>query len=127
VPPAQRKLVTDHDAFAYFAKRYGLEIVGAVIPSQTTQAQPSAKDLSDLAETIERENVRAVFPESSLSPDLAEAIARQTGASAEFTLYGDTLGPAGSDGATYLEMEAANADAVVRGLTGGERGCRAGP
>ena len=42
--PAQRKLVTDHDAFNYFAKRYGIDVVGAVIPSQTTQAQPSAGD-----------------------------------------------------------------------------------
>ena len=51
VPAARRKLVTDHDAFGYFAHRYGIEVVGAVIPSQTTQAQPSAKDLSELAQT----------------------------------------------------------------------------
>jgi ABC-type Zn uptake system ZnuABC Zn-binding protein ZnuA/ABC-type Mn2+/Zn2+ transport system permease subunit len=127
IPAGERKLVTDHDAFGYFAARYGIEIVGAVIPSQTTQAQPSAKDLSELAETIEEEDVKAVFPESSLSPQVAEAIARQTGASAGYTLYGDTLGPEGSSGATYLAMEEANADAVVRGLTGGRRGCRARP
>ena len=42
-PGAERKLVTDHDAFGYFAKRYGITVVGAVIPSQTTQAQPSAR------------------------------------------------------------------------------------
>ena len=48
----------------------------------------------------------AIFPESSLSPKLAEAIARQTGASADHTLYGDSLGPEGSPGATYLGMEA---------------------
>lgn len=124
VPAPRRKLVTDHDAFNYFANRYGLEIVGAVIPSQTTQAQPSAKELSELADTIEAEGVRAVFPESSVSSKVAEAIADQTGASAEYTLYGDTLGPEGSDGATYIRMEEANADAVVRGLTGGERGCQ---
>ncbi|MGB7686217.1 MAG: zinc ABC transporter substrate-binding protein [Solirubrobacterales bacterium] len=123
VPPARRKLVTDHDAFGYFANRYGIEVVGAVIPSQTTQAQASAKDLSALAQTIEAENVTAVFPESSVSADVVEAIARQTGASAEYTLYGDTLGPEGSDGDTYLRMEQANADAVVRGFTGGTRGC----
>jgi ABC-type Zn uptake system ZnuABC Zn-binding protein ZnuA len=127
VPAAQRKLVTDHDAFNYFAERYGIEVVGAVIPSQTTQAQPSAKDLSELADTIEAEDVRAVFAESSLSPKLAQAIADQTGASAEYTLYGDTLGPEGSDGATYLGMEEANADAVLRGFTGGQRGCRLNP
>jgi zinc/manganese transport system substrate-binding protein len=127
VPRSERKLVTDHDAFGYFANRYGIEVVGAVIPSQTTQAQPSAKDLSDLIGLIEREKVKAVFPESSLSPKVAEAIARQTGASAEYTLYGDTLGPAGSDGATYLSMEAANTDAMVRGFTGGRRGCALSP
>ena len=48
VPPAQRKLVTDHDAFGYFAHRYGITVVGAVIPSQTTQAQPSAGDVARL-------------------------------------------------------------------------------
>jgi ABC-type Zn uptake system ZnuABC Zn-binding protein ZnuA/ABC-type Mn2+/Zn2+ transport system permease subunit len=127
VPAAQRKLVTDHDAFNYFANRYGIEVVGAVIPSQTTQAQPSAKDLSELAETIEREDVEAVFPESSLSSKVATVIASQTGASAGYTLYGDTLGPEGSDGATYLAMEEANADAVVHGFTGGQRGCRVSP
>jgi ABC-type Zn uptake system ZnuABC Zn-binding protein ZnuA/ABC-type Mn2+/Zn2+ transport system permease subunit len=127
VPAADRKLVTDHDAFGYFARRYGIKVVGAVIPSQTTQAQPSAKDVSELVDLIEREGVRAIFPESSLSGRVADAIARQTGASTEYTLYGDTLGPAGSDGETYLEMEAANADAIVRGLTGGKRGCRLKP
>jgi zinc/manganese transport system substrate-binding protein len=125
VPASRRKLVTDHDAFGYFAGRYGIEVAGAVIPSQTTQAQASAKDLSALAALIEREHVEAIFPESSLSPKVAEAIASQTGASASYTLYGDTLGPAGSDGATYLRMEAANADAMVRGFTGGRRGCSA--
>ena len=123
VPPSERKLVTDHDAFNYFAARYGIEVVGAVIPSQTTHAQPSAKDLSELAGVIEREHVKAVFPESSIGPKVAEAIARQTGASSDHTLYGDTLGPADSPGGTYLGMEKANADAIVRGFTGGERGC----
>jgi ABC-type Zn uptake system ZnuABC Zn-binding protein ZnuA/ABC-type Mn2+/Zn2+ transport system permease subunit len=127
VPAPRRKLVTDHDAFGYFAQRYGIEVVGAVIPSQTTQAQPSAKDLSALAVLIEREGVEAIFPESSLSPKVADAIAEQTGASSDHTLYGDTLGPSDSDGATYLQMEAANADSMVRGFTGGRRGCSLNP
>jgi zinc/manganese transport system substrate-binding protein len=124
IPAGRRKLVTDHDAFGYFADRYGIEVVGAVIPSQTTQAQPSAKDLSALAGLIERERVEAIFPESSLSAGVAEAIADQTGASADYSLYGDTLGPEGSDGATYLDMEAANANSMARGFSGGRRGCR---
>lgn len=126
VPASRRKLVTDHDAFGYFAERYGVDVVGAVIPSQATQAQPSAKDLSALAGLIERDGVEAVFPESSLSPKVAETIAAQTGATAEYRLYGDTLGPTGSDGATYVQMEAANADSMVRGFTGGRRGCEIG-
>jgi ABC-type Zn uptake system ZnuABC Zn-binding protein ZnuA/ABC-type Mn2+/Zn2+ transport system permease subunit len=127
VPRSRRKLVTDHDAVGYFADRYGIDVVGAVIPSQTTRAQPSAQDLSTLADLIEREGVVAIFPESGLSADVAEAIAEQTGITAEYELYGDTLGPAGSDGATYLEMEAANADSMVRGFSGGRRGCPLSP
>jgi ABC-type Zn uptake system ZnuABC Zn-binding protein ZnuA len=123
VPVAERKLVTDHDAFGYFAKRYDIDVVGAVIPSQTTQAQPSAGDLAKLTTVIRREGVKAIFPESSINPKLAKAIAHETGASADHTLYGDTLGPAGSRGATYLSMEVANADAMVRGFTGGAKGC----
>jgi zinc/manganese transport system substrate-binding protein len=126
IPSSDRKLVTDHDAFGYFAKRYGIHVVGAVIPSQTTQAQPSAKDVSDLVALIKREGVAAVFPESSLNPKLAQTIASQTGASSDFTLYGDTLGPSDSDGDTYLHMEAANADAMVHGFTDGARGCSIG-
>ena len=124
VPVAQRKLVTDHDAFGYFARRYGIEVVGAVIPAQTTQAQPSAGELAELADTVKRERVKAVFPESSVNPKLARAIAQQTGASAQYTLYGDTLGPRNSDGPTYLTSELHNADAMVRGFTDGARGCQ---
>ena len=123
VPQAQRKLVTDHDAFGYFADRYGITVVGAVIPSQTTQAQPSAGETAKLIALIRKEGVKAVFPESSLNAKLAQTIARETGASANYTLYGDTLGPAGSSGATYLSMEQANADAMTRGFTGGRSSC----
>jgi ABC-type Zn uptake system ZnuABC Zn-binding protein ZnuA len=123
IPPAQRKLVTDHDAFNYFARRYGLQVVGAVIPSQTTQAQASAGDVAALVRTIRREHVRAVFPETSVNRKLAETIARASGASADLELYGDTLGPSGSRGATYLGMEQANADAIVKGLSGGASRC----
>jgi zinc/manganese transport system substrate-binding protein len=126
VPADRRKLVTDHDAFNYFAKRYGIQVVGAIIPSQTTQAQASAGEISRLAEEIRREHVRAIFPESSINPDVAHALARETGATSDLTLYGDTLGPAGSHGATYLTMEQANANEMMRGFTGGRRGCRIG-
>ena len=67
--------------------------------------------------------MKAIFPESSINPGVVQALARETGARADFELYGDTLGPEGSPAETYLRMEAANADAMVRGFTGGARGC----
>ena len=123
VPTSERKLVTDHDAFGYFAKRYRIDVIGAVLPSQTTQAQPSARDTARLIALIKREHVKAVFPESSLNAKLAGTIAHETGAAAGRTLYGDTLGPEGSAGSTYLSMEAANARALAAGLTGGRLRC----
>jgi ABC-type Zn uptake system ZnuABC Zn-binding protein ZnuA len=123
VPEDQRKLVTDHDAFNYFADHYGIKVVGAIIPSQSTEAQPSASETADLILLIKSENVKAIFPESSINPNLAQTIARETGASSGYTLYGDSLGPQGSDADTYLKMEAANADQMVRGFTGGQETC----
>jgi len=124
IPADQRKLVTSHDAFNYFAQRYGLDVIGAVIPSQTTQAQPSAGDVARLVRLVREEHVQAIFPESSVNPRLADALAQQTGATADKTLYGDTLGPEGSDADTYLTMEQANANAMVEGFTGGRHHCR---
>jgi ABC-type Zn uptake system ZnuABC Zn-binding protein ZnuA len=123
VPAGQRKLVTDHDAFNYFARRYRIQVIGAVIPSQSTQAQPSAGSVARLTRTIRREHVSAIFPETSVNPRLARAIARQTGATSDNSLYGDTLGPKDSPGATYLTMERANANAIVRGFTAGAQTC----
>src|SRR5215204_2676934 len=66
IPPARRKLVTSHDALGYYAHRYGLEVIGTVIPSLSTEAQPSAGDTTELIDTIHREGVKAVFAESSV-------------------------------------------------------------
>ena len=123
VPAAQRKLVTSHDAFNYFARRYGIRVIGAVIPSQSTAAETSAGDVARLVSQVRREHVRAIFLERSVNPKLARAVAAQTGAIGNLQLYGDTLGPTGSTGSTYLGMERANADAMMRGFTGARRGC----
>jgi zinc/manganese transport system substrate-binding protein len=123
VPASQRKLVTSHDAFNYFAHRYGITVVGAIIPSQSTAAEPSAGDIARLVKQVRSEHVRAIFLESSVNSKLAKAVAAQTGVIGNLELYGDTLGPAGSRGATYLGVEQANADAMMRGFTGGKRGC----
>jgi ABC-type Zn uptake system ZnuABC Zn-binding protein ZnuA len=123
IPPGQRKLVTTHDALGYYAARYGLEIVGAVIPSLSTQAQPSAGEVDELIDTIRREGVKAIFAESSVNPKVEEAIADEAGATVGKALWADALGPAGSDGDTYLKSIAANTRAIASGLTGGAVGC----
>jgi ABC-type Zn uptake system ZnuABC Zn-binding protein ZnuA/ABC-type Mn2+/Zn2+ transport system permease subunit len=123
VPKPERELVTDHDAFNYFAARYGIRVVGAIIPSQTSQAQPSAGETARLIALVKREHVHAVFPESSINPRLARAVARETGARSDLVLYGDTLGPEGSPGATYVGMEETNATRMAAGFSGGEVAC----
>jgi ABC-type Zn uptake system ZnuABC Zn-binding protein ZnuA len=124
VPPGKRKIVTTHDALGYLARRYGIEVVGAVIPSLSTQAQASAGDVQRLVEQIRREGVEAVFPESSVNPDIEKAIAREAGARIGDSLYADSLGPAGSRGETYAGAFAADAAALVRGMSGGRVDCR---
>jgi ABC-type Zn uptake system ZnuABC Zn-binding protein ZnuA len=125
VPPAKRKIVTTHDALGYFARRYGVEVVGAVIPSLSTQAQASAGDVQRLVEQIRREGVEAVFPESSVNPDIERAIAREAGARIGDSLYADSLGPKGSPGETYAGALASDAAALVRGMSGGRVNCDA--
>ena len=124
IPPAQRKLVTTHDALGYYADRYDIELVGALIPSRSTAAQPSAGDTEELVDQIERENVEAIFPESSIDPKLERAVARETGAIVGEPLWADTLGPERSGGATYVESIQSNTAALVKGLTGGSKQCR---
>lgn len=116
VPASSRKIVTDHDAFAYFAKHFGIEVVGTVIPSLSTAAEPAAKDVVALTETIRRENVRTVFPESSVDPRLERAIAEEAGATLGDPLFADTLGPAGTAAGTYLGMMRSNMDAIIAGI-----------
>lgn len=121
IPPKHRELVTNHDAFGYYLARYHLRYVGSVIPSFDTSAQLSARGIADLVAKIKRTGTPAVFSETSLQPKAATAIARQAGVRVEAgpdSLYGDTLGPAGSPGATYLGMERHNTNVIVSALTG---------
>lgn len=123
IPAEQRKLVTTHDAYGYFAARYDIEVIGAVIPSLSSQARPSAGDTADLVRQIRGEGVATVFPESALNPRLERAIAREAGAEVGDALYADSLGREDSEGGTYLGALAHDADALARGFSGSERGC----
>jgi zinc/manganese transport system substrate-binding protein len=123
VPPGKRKLVTTHDSLGYFAERYDVDVIGAVIPSLSTQAQPSAKDVEALVEQIEDEGVEAIFPEAAVSQRLERAISRESGAEVGRELWTDTLGDEGSGAATYVDAMRANAGALAEGMSGGRVSC----
>jgi ABC-type Zn uptake system ZnuABC Zn-binding protein ZnuA len=118
---ANKKLVTNHDAFGYYIDRYGLQFVGSIIPSFDTSAELSGRDIRDLVAKIKATKVKAVFSETSLPPRTAETIANEAGVKVvegEDALYGDSLGPAGSDGDTYLKMVRHNTRTIVSNLSG---------
>src|SRR4051794_18753896 len=123
LPPSQRKLVTSHDALGYYAARYGFQVVGAAIPSLSTQAQPSGRQTQKLVDQIKRLHVAAIFPESSLNPKLEEAIGRDAGAKVGGALWADALGPKGSSGATYVGSLTANTETIVSALSSGKVNC----
>ncbi len=79
IPQKDRKLVTGHESMGYFAQRYGFKIVGAIIPSISTQAEVSAGDLAALKKLIEENRVKAIFAELGTSPGVAKAIGNETG------------------------------------------------
>jgi len=116
IPPEDRKLVTNHDAFGYFARAFGLEVAGAVIPAISTQAEASAGQTAALLETIEREGVKAIFAESSVEPDLARTLASDAGIVIVDDLYGDSLGGPGSGADTVDGMLLANARKIADAL-----------
>ena len=126
VPPARRKLVTAHDSYGYFARRYRIEVVGALLPSRSPQAQPSAKETVELAERIEREGVAAIFPETGSSSRLERAVAREAGVPLGRRLLADSLGPAGSAGETYIGAMSVDAAAMAEGFSAGRVRCRPG-
>jgi ABC-type Zn uptake system ZnuABC Zn-binding protein ZnuA len=118
---ANRKVVTDHDAFHYYLDRYGLEFVGSVIPSSDSSAELSGRDIRDLAAKVKATGVKAIFSETTLSPKAAQTIGAETGVrvvTGEDALYGDALGPPGSDGDTYVKMIRHNTTTFVSNLSG---------
>ncbi len=118
VPLAQRRIVTDHDAFGYLTARYKIQTVGTILPSLSTSAEPNAKELAQLATEVKKANVRVIFPEAAISPKLSEALAKETGATIGTVLYADSLGPEGSGADTYIDMMTSNMTALVEGMKG---------
>jgi ABC-type Zn uptake system ZnuABC Zn-binding protein ZnuA len=114
IPEANRKLVTNHPAFGYFADRYGFEQVGALYPINPSSA-PSARDIAALEDTIRKHGVPAVFTESTVNPRLAEQVAQDTGIKL-VQLYTGSLGAPGSGVESYIAMMRYDVTAIVEAL-----------
>jgi zinc/manganese transport system substrate-binding protein len=118
VPEQRRILVTNHEVFGYYAARFGFDVVGAVIPSLSTDAEPSAAGLEALAETIRAENVPVIFGETTQSTQVAEALANEVGDDIEIVeLFSESLGDDGSGAETYLAMMTTNTELITAALS----------
>lgn len=116
VPAARRLLVTNHESFGYFADRYGLRIVGTVIPSVSTSASPSAKQLTQLVEAVRASGAPAVFLETGANPQLAEQLGRETGVKVVSGLLTHSITAADGPAPDYLSMMRYNVSTIVDAL-----------
>ncbi|MBK8782327.1 MAG: zinc ABC transporter substrate-binding protein [Anaerolineales bacterium] len=115
IPAERRLLVTNHEAVGYFAERYGFEVVGAVIPSLSTDAGTSAKEMSALIEQIKSSGAPAIFLGEVENADLANQIAEEAGVKVVDNLYLESLTD-GEPAATYIDMMKHNVTSIVEGL-----------
>ena len=113
IPTANRKLVTFHDAFPYFARHFGFELVGVVVAN--VGQEPNAAELAVLVEKVKAAGVKAVFSEAQFNPKLSQTLADEAGIKNVVTsLYNDALGPAPAD--SYPGMMRWNVSQIVEAL-----------
>jgi len=116
VPPAARKVITSHDAFAYFARAYGIRFLSP--RGVSTESEASAKDVARLINQIRKEKVTALFVENISDPRLLKQIGRETGVALGGTLYSDALSASDGPAATYLDMMRHNARLIAGAMVG---------
>jgi ABC-type Zn uptake system ZnuABC Zn-binding protein ZnuA len=116
IPRENRKMVTNHDAFHYYTDHYGLEFIGSIIPSSSTEEGVPAGSLGRLIRLIIDRQVNAVFTENVVSTKVAQSIADQTGAKVVSGLVSDSLGEPGSGADTYEAMMRQNTRIIVDAL-----------
>jgi ABC-type Zn uptake system ZnuABC Zn-binding protein ZnuA len=113
IPEANRKLVTFHDAFPYFANHFGFELVGVILAN--VGQEPTASELAALVAKVKSAGVKAVFSEAQFSPKLSQTLAQEAGITKVVTtLYNDALGPSPAD--SYLGLMRWNVDQIVAAL-----------
>ena len=117
LPVERRKMVTNHFSIGYFADRYGLTLLGTVIPAATTGAETSAADFAALAKLLEREEIAVVFGSTTEPTRLADALTEEIGWEVKVVeLYTGSLGEAGSGAETYVDMMRTNTRLIVENL-----------
>ncbi|MFV0406141.1 MAG: metal ABC transporter solute-binding protein, Zn/Mn family [Propioniciclava sp.] len=117
IPEDRRILITDHEAYNYFAQAYDFRVAGVVIPGGGTDAQPSSAELASLAGVIDRADVHALFSNNALSPQVLESLAAEVGGDvAVVQLYTGSLGEPGSGAETYSGMMLTNAQRIADAL-----------
>jgi ABC-type Zn uptake system ZnuABC Zn-binding protein ZnuA len=116
LPPANRKIVTDHDTFGYYADRYGFEIVGMLVPSFSSADAASARQLADLIDRIKSSGVKAIFLDAGTNPQLAHQVAQDTGVVVVTDLYTHSLSDANGPAPTYIDMLKYDTARIVQGL-----------
>ena len=118
IPPSQRQLVTTHDAFQYYAHAYGLKVAGTLI-GISTEEQPSAQTVKNLADAIKNLQVPAIFAETTINPTLITTVAEEAGVKlAPQQLYSDSIGAVGTGGDSYVKMLKENTRSIVESLGG---------
>jgi ABC-type Zn uptake system ZnuABC Zn-binding protein ZnuA len=116
IPPERRLLVTNHESLGYFADRYGFKLVGAILPSFSTAASPSAGDLARLADCIKSSGAPAIFLETGTNPQLADQLAQETGIRVVTELYSHSITPSNGNAPDYIAMMEYNTRAIVNAL-----------
>lgn len=116
IPEARRLLVTDHHSFGYYADRYGFRVVGAVMPSVSTGASPSAQQMAELISTIKAVGAPAIFLATGTNPQLAEQIARDARVRVVSGLFTHSVSEPGGKAPTYIDMIRYNTTVIVEAL-----------
>lgn len=117
IPERNRHLVTSHDAFEYYARAYGLNVLGTPI-GVSTDEEASAQTVARLVDRVRETRIPALFVETTVNPSVIERIAAETGAGIGGSLYSDSLGPPGSGADSYVGMIVHNTRTVVQALGG---------
>lgn len=115
ISPEDKKIVTDHALFGYFAAAYGFQQIGALIPGYSTLSEPSAQDLAQIQDAIQQYKVKAIFVGKSVNPALATRVAEDTGTRL-VSVYTGSLSEPGGEAGTYLDYMRYNSTAFVTGL-----------